>query len=83
MFTKNGFSEVFLSSCNNNDFLQSCCFVMQWHLTARRSWAFSVGVHPCPLCAKTSPDFPNLLMTDFKLYADVDGEIPKFVAVVW
>ena len=55
-----------------------CRFFMQCHLRDRRSLQFNVGFRPCPLRTEISPDSLYLLM----ILWTVDGEIPRFFAIV-
>ncbi len=52
---------------------ESCRWVMQCRLRARRPRASNKGLRPCPLCTKISPVSLNLLM----LLCTVDDEICK------
>jgi len=58
---------------------ESCRWVMQCHLRARRPWASNKGLRPCPLRTEISPVYLNLLM----MLCTVDDEIRKVFAIWW
>ncbi len=55
---------------------ESCRWVMQCCLRARRPWASNKGLQPCPLCTEMSPVSLNLLML-----CTVDDEICQAFAI--
>ncbi len=56
---------------------ESCRWVMQCRLRARRPWASNKGLRPCPLRTEISPVSLNLLM----MLCTVDDEICKAFAI--
>ncbi len=56
---------------------ESCRWVMQCRLRARRPRASNKGLRPCPLCTEISPVSLNLLM----MLCTVDDEICKAFAI--
>ncbi len=57
---------------------ESCRWVMQCRLRARRPWVSNKGLRPCPLRTEISPVSLNLLM----MLCTVDDEICKAFAIL-